>query len=1149
MSARDPGALVPRRAWGLAIAVTGLFLFSALVVAAAPPSNSTPPVTGESSFTAAQVPLAPGADFSTYLGNAERTSSVNSEQMIVPSTVSSLHLLWSFNARQPVQSQPVEQNGTVYFGAKNGYEYAVWATNGTLRWRTFLGQSRNDTVCGNVLGVTSTATVSGSTLYVEGGYPYFDALNTSTGALEWQLPIGTGGSAQGFYQWSSPLIYDGRAYVGIASDCDQPLVQAGVDMYSLANRSLIGYFDTSVPKPNGSSIWGSPSLDPATNQVFVATGNQYKLVETKYSDSVIALNATTLKVDSFWQIPVSEQRGDGDFGVTPTQFTPPGGYPMVTAANKNGILYALYQSNMSIAWEQPICCEVGSQDEHISTAYGDGEVYAVGSLTTINGTMYNSSVIAIDPLTGAYDWQVGFPQTSYYGYAAPLYVNHMLVVADEGSLMVLNATTGSLMWETNVSGVIQAAPSIARGELYASSSSGMVYAFDTTLNATDVDNAPVGISSQTQTFNVSVSGGLPPYSYSWNFGDGGTATGATPTHTFLQPGSYNVSVTVSDLGGNSSVTNETVSVGPWSNVTFVESGLPSGAPWSVEFDRNSVSSTGGSISLNASNGTHTFRISGPVAYAPVMPTGTIHVQGAPLEVNVTFEPGIAVQFVESGLALGTNWSLRFNGVHAAVSGTTTTFYALAGAYNYSLDPVAGYNATPSAGSVTVNSTNVTVGINFQLVNYSVDFNEVGLAPGDLWSITFDGSTVSSTTSVISFSATDGLYPFTVPPVPGFFAAPMKGKIHLHGSGTSETVEFVTVYSVQFVEHGLPAGTLWNVTLDTTTMSSTTDTIQFYEPNGSYTFEVGAISGWQTSQSGQVRVLGGPKIVAKSFVPGGYFVTFQETGLTAGTNWSATVGTVTQSGTSNLLHFTLLDGTYSYSVPNIAGYTRSNGTGSITVNGTGFTVTVPFTPVRYALTFKETGLPAVKNWSVTVGADTVYSTTNTVVFHLTNGTYAFTVGAPAGYTTTLAGSVTVSGAPLTEAVSFHAIRYTLTVVEEGLAAPRSWQVAFGTMSHVSTGTRMTFLVTDGTYAYTATTTAGNFTAPSGNFTISGQNLTITVVFTQSGAVARESGSGGALLTGDQRNSDQGRTRAMACGSRPVLPLGASEANSRTSRELT
>lgn len=52
------------------------------------------------------------------------------------------------------------------------------------------------------------------------------------------------------------------------------------------------------------------------------------------------------------------------------------------------------------------------------------------------------------------------------------------------------------------------------------------------------------------TFTPTVIGGLPPYTYSWDFGDGGgTSTLEIPTHVYTVPGDYTVTLTVTDNDG------------------------------------------------------------------------------------------------------------------------------------------------------------------------------------------------------------------------------------------------------------------------------------------------------------------------------------------------------------------------------------------------------------------------------------------------------------------------------------------------------------------------------------------------------------------------------------------------------------------------
>jgi len=51
-------------------------------------------------------------------------------------------------------------------------------------------------------------------------------------------------------------------------------------------------------------------------------------------------------------------------------------------------------------------------------------------------------------------------------------------------------------------------------------------------------------------FESQVSGGFPPYSYEWDFGDGETSTSSDPTHEYKAPGYYNVSLKVTDDRSN-----------------------------------------------------------------------------------------------------------------------------------------------------------------------------------------------------------------------------------------------------------------------------------------------------------------------------------------------------------------------------------------------------------------------------------------------------------------------------------------------------------------------------------------------------------------------------------------------------------------------
>ena len=74
------------------------------------------------------------------------------------------------------------------------------------------------------------------------------------------------------------------------------------------------------------------------------------------------------------------------------------------------------------------------------------------------------------------------------------------------------------------------------------------------------------------------------------------------------------------------------------------------------------------------------------------------------------------------------------------------------------------------------------------------------------------------------------------------------------------------YFVTFSEAGLPAGTLWSVTLGGSTESATNASMSFDELNGTYAYTVGAVAGYSsTPSSGNVTVAGSSPTVRVTFV--------------------------------------------------------------------------------------------------------------------------------------------------------------------------------------------------------------------------------------------------------------------------------------------
>src|SRR5207247_8966986 len=70
------------------------------------------------------------------------------------------------------------------------------------------------------------------------------------------------------------------------------------------------------------------------------------------------------------------------------------------------------------------------------------------------------------------------------------------------------------------------------------------------------------IVNATISLTAIASGGVPPYTYAWNFGDGASGTGRTTTHTYTAVGNYSLILTAHDSASGSAVFTQAVRIVP-----------------------------------------------------------------------------------------------------------------------------------------------------------------------------------------------------------------------------------------------------------------------------------------------------------------------------------------------------------------------------------------------------------------------------------------------------------------------------------------------------------------------------------------------------------------------------------------------------------
>src|SRR5439155_139697 len=68
------------------------------------------------------------------------------------------------------------------------------------------------------------------------------------------------------------------------------------------------------------------------------------------------------------------------------------------------------------------------------------------------------------------------------------------------------------------------------------------------------------MAGESVNFTTTTTGGSGPYSFNWNYGDGGSGSGNPANHSFVASGTFNVTVTVTDVVGETATVTHSVAV-------------------------------------------------------------------------------------------------------------------------------------------------------------------------------------------------------------------------------------------------------------------------------------------------------------------------------------------------------------------------------------------------------------------------------------------------------------------------------------------------------------------------------------------------------------------------------------------------------------
>jgi outer membrane protein assembly factor BamB len=462
-----------------------------------PPPTPTPP------------PVGTYVDWSTFGYDLARSGNNPNETTISTGNVGTLQPLWSTNLGSTgVTSQPVlASNVTVaggtrnmlYIGSLSGAFAALDADTGAIVWRKTMAVSTY--FCGTSLpwsvGGTVTFDRTQNRVFVMDGNMQLHSFDMATGAEGAGWPVNIPVSP---LDTSHNLIYagltlntsNGILYAETSSSCDISPWFGQIDALDSHSGARIASFFPAQGQ-SGGSIWGfgGASIDNATNDVYIATGNADNIGTPSipqnygYSEDVVQLTPMLgVLAANYPNLPTVS---DADFGATPILY----GSSCTAAMNKSGVLVVYNQNSIGSGPTQIIAMAPPSDNGNFIgvPAYSPTSnlLYVPVPGDSPDGTYHHGlAALALQGnCTLALAWNQVFglnsaTTNSDIPHSAPSVANGVVYETDGpgNTVYAFNAASGAPLWNSGstVTSAVYGQPVIDH-HLYVASFQGIIYAF------------------------------------------------------------------------------------------------------------------------------------------------------------------------------------------------------------------------------------------------------------------------------------------------------------------------------------------------------------------------------------------------------------------------------------------------------------------------------------------------------------------------------------------------------------------------------------------------------------------------------------------------------------------------------------------------
>ena len=715
-----------------------------------------------------------------------------------------------------------------------------------------------------------------------------------------------------------------------------------VTVVNLKNNNTLSYI-------NAGGFIGGLAFDPNNNDVFVSMGN-----------SIMAINASTNRV----AYNISEKISSNDSSVSP------GGifYDSVNNflyAQNNNFLFALnlYTGNLTLISTNNT---FASSNDFALDPFTDYiyEGHEFSSFVTVINGANNEFVANISIINSFYG--VAFDTVDNTLYGTDYGANTLVMINGSTNKVDGNISTGTIM---NLNGILF---DNSNGLLYFTdgANSSLDYintSTDSIIGSLPTGNGPSTIiyddmsnrlyvsnywSSNITEINSTTNLDLSPIILSL-FSDPQSLT-VGPSNKLIYVSNYGSgNVAVIDPLNYSMIKSIAVGDGP--------SGIVSDPANNMVYVSNTFSSTIHSVSvINASQNSVSSNINGmndASALAVDINDGTIYVSDYPyvsiynismhtLIKNITINAlsyGVLYDEINKLVYLSdynTNIITVINTTTESIQGNISLPVSNPTALSINLNNNEIYVAASSDLCIingTTNTISSVLSMNGQIVGVSFDS-----VLGDVFVTTSGGVFLINATNQIveTLRMNLGYSPYN-----NIYFNGYTNQIYVIDSSadTLYTIVEKTLYPVYFTETGINA-TNWYLNISgQNSIASSVDSIETYEPNGTYNYSISDDNQSMVPSlpSGIFIVSGSMVQVNVTFLKVPYLVRFIENGLPSGSVWYINLSNgISLSSSGEIIEKDLTDGTYSYSVSTMKGYSSDVG-GIFSVSGQNENITVKF----------------------------------------------------------------------------------------------------------------------------------------------------------------------------------------------------------------